>query len=220
MPSYEESKKFADRFLAHQAEIAQSVLRVDVAPIEEDQKRNTDLILRSVPAMRNNQPLRFSARVRTHGELRKRDYKDQFTLRYRRPSGVQTEWQKMRAGDGDYFIYGFEAEAGSDRMHPWFIGNLAVLNDWIDKGGKPVRIASNDDGSSDLAIFDLNVMPVDFVSNSEGHPVRHFVPPPTGLCHRWMSSQKRWCGAEPIGRWQVGPLCGEHAPESHERRIA
>lgn len=215
MASYEEDKRWADKFLAHQAEIARSVIRIDVAPIEEDRRRNTDLVLRSVATMRNDHPIRFSARVRRYDQLRRNpSYRRQFTLRYHRPTGVETEYHKMRAGDGDYFIYGFESEPGSDRMDPWFIGNLAVLNKWISEGGQPVRIADNRDGSSSLAVFALDEMPIDFINNDHGHPIPvHQIPlKPEGRCHRWLDDSRQWCGQEPIGKWMVGPLCAYHAP--------
>lgn len=37
-------------------------------------------------------------------------------------------------------------------------------------------------------------------------------PAPAGRCHRWVNDHDQWCGASPIGEWQVGPLCAEHAP--------
>lgn len=36
----------------------------------------------------------------------------------------------------------------------------------------------------------------------------------TDGCRRWLSDRGARCGAEPIGQWQIGPLCAEHAPES------
>lgn len=216
MTSYEKDKKWADKFLTHQSEIARLAIRVEVAPIEEDRKRNTDLVLRSAVPLRNGEPIRISARVRRHEYLNRPSYRGQFTVRRRRPSGVRTEWHKMRAGDGDYFIYGFESEPGSDRLSPWFIGNLAVLNSHIQRGGRPTKIEHNSDGSSDLAIFELSGMPLEFMVNSVGHPAYHFVPPPADGCHRWLDAQRQWCGSEPVGQWQVGPLCTQHAPQINE----
>jgi hypothetical protein len=46
-----------------------------------------------------------------------------------------------------------------------------------------------------------------------------FTFPPEGKCHRYLDDEIRWCGAEPVGLWQVGPLCGEHAPVGVSNRL-
>lgn len=166
MTTYDEDREWADKFLPHQAEIARLITRIEVAPFDEDVRRNTDLVLRTVEPVHNGEPIRISARVRRHEYLAK--YRDEFTIRYRRPSGVRTEWHKMRAGDGDYFIYGFEAEPGSDRLGTWLIGNLHLLNDDYLAHGGYYRKQPNYDKSSDFAIFHLADMPLGFVLNSEG----------------------------------------------------
>lgn len=38
-----------------------------------------------------------------------------------------------------------------------------------------------------------------------------FTYPPKDKCHRYLDAELRWCGAEPMGVWQVGPLCEEHS---------
>jgi hypothetical protein len=43
---------------------------------------------------------------------------------------------------------------------------------------------------------------------------------PEGRCHRWLDRDSRWCGdPHPIGVWQIGPLCEEHAPEDRSRML-
>jgi len=139
-------------------------MRVDVAPPEEDWKRNTDFVLSTVLPLGRTEA-RISARVRRHKY--KQRYTDDFTVRLDRPSRHETEMPKIKAGWGDFTIYGFESEPGSDRMHPWFIGNLGLLRDYINRGGY-YRIEKNRDNSSRLAAFHHGDMPLGFVIAQEG----------------------------------------------------
>lgn len=167
--------EWSQQFLPHQAEVAQRALRVDVAPLEEDQRRNTDLILTSAMALRSGQRLTISARVRRFEERDKRlhprnvPYARQFTIRDRRPSGYETEMDKLRLGYGDMFVYGFQSAPGSDRMYPWFVGNLHVLRDWTEQGGHPSEKGRNKGPrGSTFAVFDLSSMPLGFILASDG----------------------------------------------------
>jgi len=163
---YEEDKAWADKFLPHQQEIAQQAVRVEFAPIEEDLRRNTDLVLRSVaPPGKRLEDIRISARVRRHKFASR--YSDQLTIRLDRPSGVETEMPKLRGGYGDFFIYGFESDLGSDRMHPWLLGNSVMLRDYLNRGGY-YTIERNVDNSSRLAAVHLGDMPPRFILASEG----------------------------------------------------
>lgn len=168
---------FQARFSEHQREIAQKAVRVEFAPIEDDLKRNTDLILRSVVPIRDR-IIRISARVRRRKHLSR--YQNQFTIRYRRPSGVATEIDKMRLGDGDLFIYGFESqpcvdhecghEAGKCRLDPWLIGDLHILRDYDAAGGFCEIRTNKGQHGSHLAAFYLADMPLGFVRDSEHIP--------------------------------------------------
>lgn len=164
MNTFEEDFEWQKRFRGHFSEIAREAVRADVAPDEEDWKRNTDFILSTVIPL-PNRDIRVSARVRRHEYMRR--FKDEFTVRLSRPSGAETEMPKIRAGWGDFTIYGFESEPGSDRLHPWFIGNVNLLRSYIGEGGyyKPHK---NKDNSSTLGAFHLADMPLGFVLKSEG----------------------------------------------------
>lgn len=164
MSSYEEDRAWADKFLPHQKEIAEKAIRVETAPIEEDLKRNTDLILRTVVPIRDRE-VRISARVRRHTYAAR--FKDEFTIRLDRPSGVETEMPKLRSGYGDFTIYGFESEPGSDQMYPWFIANTAILRDYLNRGGY-FKVERNSDGSSRLAVVHLGDMPLGFILDHDG----------------------------------------------------
>jgi hypothetical protein len=160
----EEDFEWQQKFRGHFSEIAQHSMRVEVAPAEEDWKRNTDFVLSTVVPVRDRQ-IRVSARVRRHKYIRR--YRDEFTVRLDRPSGVETEMPKIRAGWGDFTIYGFESEPGSDRLGPWFIGNLGLLRDYLRRGGYYIP-QTNRDGSSTFGAFHLGDMPLEFVLQSEG----------------------------------------------------
>lgn len=168
-------KEWADRFLPHQMELAREVIRVDVAPIEEDRRHNTDLILRSTtPLGKMGRDLRISARVRRHEYLRKMAhipglaYRNQITIRDRLPSGVRTEIDKVRLGDGDYFVYGFESEPGSDRLYPWVIVNLDLLREYDMLGGYSRVQRNKGVRDSWLRVFSLDDLPLGAILNSDG----------------------------------------------------
>lgn len=175
MSSFEEDFEWQKRFTRHFGEIVQQhATRTHVAPAEEDWKRNTDFILSTVVSL-PNRDVRISARARRRKYVAR--YGDEFTVRLDRPSGAQAEMPKIRAGWGDLTIYGFEsADCASEacghdesghRLSPWFIGNVAMLRDYIARGGY-WQVKGNHDGSSRLAAFHHADMPLGFVLASEG----------------------------------------------------
>lgn len=170
MASFDEDFEWQQRFRGHFSEIARDAMRamtsVAVAPAEEDWKRNTDFVLStSLPV--GNREIRISARARRHTYARR--YGEEFTVRLSRPSGIETEMPKVRAGYGDITIYGFESEPGSDRLGPWFAGNVALLRQYIGEGGY-YRRQNNRDGSSTFGAFHLDDMPLGFVAIEHGRP--------------------------------------------------
>lgn len=164
---------WADKFLPHQTELVHEALRVDIAPIHDDMRRNTDLILRSVVPLRLGRELRISARVRRHGYLARVNapglaYREQVTIRDRRPSGAQTEMDKLRLGEGDIFIYGFESEPGSDKLFPWVILNLDMVREYDDRGGYSTVSRNKGPYGSWLRVFNLDDLPLGAVIKSAG----------------------------------------------------
>lgn len=161
---FERDFEWQQKFTGHFSEIAKQAMRIGVAPAEEDWKRNTDFILSTVIPL-GRQQARISARARRHEY--KRRYTDEFTIRLDRPSHLETEMPKIKAGWGDFTIYGFEAEPGSDRLYPWFIGNLPLLREYLASGGY-YKVQQNKDRSSRLAALHLGDMPLGFVIDSDG----------------------------------------------------
>lgn len=130
------------------------------APMEEDAKRNTDLIVLRLDAVR------VACRIRTHEYLAR--YPDEFTIRAGRPNGTKTELAKIIEGWGDYLFYGF-TDADQTRLAAWLLGDLRVFRLWLmdqtrANGGKlPGAGKDNTDGSSDFRAFRINELPPDFI---------------------------------------------------------
>ncbi|MFO7899766.1 MAG: hypothetical protein R6V58_11995 [Planctomycetota bacterium] len=134
---------------------------IGAAPAEEDQQRNTDLIVL------NMQPVRVACRIRRFEYLA--EYRDEFTVRSGRPSGAKTELAKIVEGWGDYLFYGFASPDG-ESLAFWFLGDLLVFRRWysdavaaLPAGTLPGTLCHNGDGSSAFRAFQLNDLPPDFV---------------------------------------------------------
>lgn len=129
------------------------------APMEEDQKHNTDLMVLTL------KPYRIACRIRRAERYYPR-YAGQFTIRSTRPGGIETELSKMLSGWGDYIFYGFGSDV-TKKLVAWFIGDLAVLRQWChsrEVQGLPVGDEiPNLDGSSAFRAFNLRDMPKSFI---------------------------------------------------------
>ena len=146
-------------YLDHMREIAGRVLLTE-ASFEEDAKRNTDLIVLKMDAVR------IGCRVRQHAYLER--YGDEFTIRSRRTSGAKTELEKILEGWGDYLIYGF-AHPTAARLCAWLVADLAVFRAWFvrralgsPKGEVPGVLCDNHDGTFFRA-FSLADLPSELV---------------------------------------------------------
>lgn len=145
------------QYLPHMKAIVGAAL-IGEAPDEEDQQRNTDLIVLRLEAVR------IGCRVRQHQYLAR--YADEFTIRLSRPSGMDTELTKIMTGWGDYFLYGFAAADGS-RLCAWLLGNLHVFrrwywDQWTHTGREPGETQQNGDGTR-FRVFKIDDLPRDFV---------------------------------------------------------
>jgi hypothetical protein len=152
-------KSWSDRFIPEIKTILGRTL-IEVAPADEDALRNTDLITLS---MRGG--LRVACRIRKHEYLAK--YGDEFTLRCSRPSGRDTEIDKLLDGWGDYIFYGFSDEHHR-RLAAWLVGDLRILREWIasyhrDHKAWPGEIKANRDGSSQFLVFRISDVDPRFV---------------------------------------------------------
>jgi len=169
MSSFLNDFQFGQRFTQHVIEIISDALRVPtdcirVASDEDDMRRNTDIF--AFVDLPRGKVMRVAVRVRHHRYIRR--YADEFTIRLARPSLAPTEMQKMLARWGDIIVYGFESAPDSDRLWPWFVGNTEILREYIGAHGYFDR-RDNADGSSQLAGFRLDDMPLAFLITSGGH---------------------------------------------------
>jgi len=159
MTRWVEDKRWSDKFLPEIKAIL-GVHLIGEPPIEEDQERNTDLIVLKMEAVR------IGCRVRRYKFYLK--YPDEFTIRAGRPSGYKTELTKIIEGWGDYFFYGFcdKSEGGLIR---WILCDLKVFRLWLNRslmennGKFPGTLKENFDGSSSFMAFSLKNISGNFI---------------------------------------------------------
>lgn len=96
-------------------------------------------------------------------------YKDDFTIRWSRPSGIKTEYQKIMEGLVDYILYGFVNEL-EDKIIHYFIGDLVVFRE---TNPNPFSVKPNNPHDSNLAVFRLCDLPDNFVLKLYTKEVKH-----------------------------------------------
>ncbi len=155
MKNWQQDKADSDRFLPEMKRIIGEHL-ISEPPIEEDQQRNTDLVVLKLDAVR------VACRVRANNYLK--NYGWEFTVRSSRNSGCKTEYAKIVEGWGDYMLYGFACPQHQN-LARWFLISLNDFRLWAhgelvkNKGAVPGFEKRNHDGSSNFRCFNLLVMP-------------------------------------------------------------
>lgn len=162
---WQNDKRWSDRFLPEIKQILGLHL-IGEPPIEEDQERNTDLIVLKMDAVR------IGCRVRRHtgvnGQPYFDKYKDQFTIRCSRPSGCKTELAKIIEGWGDYFLYAFSTQDETSLLR-WSLCKLNTFRLWFNyylarhNGTIPGIEKNNGDDSSSLRAFKFSELPDNFI---------------------------------------------------------
>lgn len=142
---------------------------VRVSTVDEDQKRNTDMMMIRVDGCR------VAVRVRQFKYVG--IYGDQFTIRSKLPSGAKTEFAKIIEGWGDLVFYGFASEDETSLVS-WIVGDLRVFRSWVNRSlwdasrVRPKQI-TNRDGSKFMA-FGVDDMPDAFLLERERwQPPKH-----------------------------------------------
>jgi len=112
----------------HKKKIAKAVSRE--GSLEEDWKRNTDLIT-EVHIYSDRTKLSWAMRFRRFENWR--NWMDNFTVRSKLDSGRSTELDKTLAGFGDYMFYGWHMPDKSD-IFDWMIIDLREFSKQISAG--------------------------------------------------------------------------------------
>lgn len=152
MTGWEKDKEWADNYMVEIKRILGEHL-IGAAPVEEDQERNTDLIVLRMNAVRIGVRVRRPEYVDTYGT--------EFTIRASRPGGAKTELQKIVEGWGDYFFYGFASMA--EGLRAWVLADLNVFrlsyHDMVKSGECNWQEKFNRDGSSGFYSFRWSSFP-------------------------------------------------------------
>jgi len=152
MIGWQKDKMWSDKFIPEIKQILGTYL-IGEPPMEEDQKRNTDLMVLKMEAVR------IGCRIRTSSYMA--NYGDEFTIRSDRPSGEKTELAKIMEGWGDYFFYGFGKD--NDSLLKWTLADLDVFRTWFNSEKNTGIKKDNLDGSSSFVAFKWLDLPADFI---------------------------------------------------------
>ena len=142
MPDYRTDRAWSDQYIPHMKRIIGPHLLVE-SSFEVDTKRASDLVLMQAAS------LMIACRVRRAGyaEL----YPNQFTLRFRRDSGVETEYSKVVNGWGDWMFYGHAHPTERGRVEHWMLINLRHFRAQLinERSRKEIRsgVTPNKDGT-------------------------------------------------------------------------
>ena len=118
-----------------------------------DQQEATDFLIFTVNISK------VAARLRTYKHYTTGDRKNEFTIRYSRPSGNPTEIDKIREGKVGYIFYGF-VNNDETKIIQWFIGDLEVFRK---NEPKSVRPYPNDPPDSELVAYKIIQFPKSFI---------------------------------------------------------
>jgi hypothetical protein len=160
MVPWQRDKQWSDRFI-NEIKACLGVCLIGEATEEEDQKQNTDLVLRV-------NSLRVGCRIRkpldNNGESTYLKYFDQFTIRSVRQSGMKTELEKILGGWGDYFFYGF-SDLDERLLEAFTLCDLGVFRGLQKDGNLPKSIhkANREAGGSQFEVWRWIDFPGQFI---------------------------------------------------------
>jgi hypothetical protein len=167
MSDWKGDKGWSDRFLTEMKSIL-GIYLIGEPPVEEDQERNTDLMVLRMDAVR------IGCRIRRPKYLA---YAQDFTIRAGRPSGAKTELTKIIEGWGDYFFYGISDQQERHLAH-WILGDLRAFRIWYSRqlvanqGRPPGEWKPNRDQSSHFFAFRWADIPGFVIANSDSRQER------------------------------------------------
>jgi len=121
--------------------------------VEADLREGTDFLIYEAGSVR------VAARLRRYSYWKNPQFRDEFTIRHSRPSGIKTEIHKIREGLVDYMLYGFIDEQ-EQRIIQYFISDLVIFRAC---DPEPLMVNENADGSSRFAVYGISQFPDDFI---------------------------------------------------------
>lgn len=134
-----------------------------VAPVLEDQKHNTDLLVLKADGVRIG--------VRIRGDEYRKGFGDQFTIRSDRPNGCETELKKIEKGWGDWFFYGF-VDYKNSKLTQYVVVDLKGFRSHLsDPLVSSVKDISNKDGSSSFRSYKLSWFGPDVIKHRWSLPL-------------------------------------------------
>lgn len=142
MADYSRDRAWSDQYIPHMKQIIGPHLLVE-SSFDVDTKRASDLVLMQAAS------LMIACRVRRPGYADR--YPNQFTLRYARDSGVETEYSKVVNGWGDWMFYGHADKDEAGKINRWMLINLRHFRAQLinDHSRRTIRngITPNGDGT-------------------------------------------------------------------------
>jgi hypothetical protein len=161
MRIYSEDREAVDTFETQIKRVCGEIF-IKTASKKIDCEEATDLIVMEL------EPIRIACRLRNLYYYEK--YPFDFTVRFTRPSGNKSEYEKIMDGWCDYNFYGFHSD---NTIISWFIGDLNVFrkeltNEAIGESNISYTKSYNKDNSSTFLAFDRRTFPKEFIIASGG----------------------------------------------------
>jgi len=91
-----------------------------IKDMEADLKQGTDMLIAT------SKPVRVGIRLRRNRYYQNSKWRWQFTIRFDRPSGEDTEWQKLWQGLYTHLFYGF-LSPNEKKIIQYFIGDMDIF---------------------------------------------------------------------------------------------
>lgn len=126
---YASDRAWSDRFIPQFKAVVGSMLNVHEASFRQDTAEATDMVFSSPQG-------KIALRVRRACHFDR--HSNDFTIRWCRPSGVPTEFDKIMSGAGpDLCLYGFSSDDERGILGPWTLFDVRVFRKMISRPPAP-----------------------------------------------------------------------------------
>lgn len=150
---YQRDRKWADKFIPA---IKKAIIPHLQGAILDSLERENDSDL---VAFKSGQ-LTVFARVRRDSYYVR--YPNQFTLRSHRKSGAKTELERIIAGEGRYYFYGFAKPKSRGNLVAWYLIDLDAFREHLTRGMFWIRSGTGKNGDgTEFQWFDIGAFPDD-----------------------------------------------------------